>query len=516
MEKPDRSRTASPGGSATRECCPEPTCESGCKNNYFEGKRLTPDMFRVEQNYHVGRRHLLNRAIHGTGVVYGYALAIETGHAPQSAASRTLQVGPGLALDPCGRELVQAGSVPLGLESVIVLDAGGHRADKDRAFALGERNARKDGEGCWLLSVHYAELDSGQVRVPDPCECDAREWDRVCEAVRYSLRPISCKECCADEPCGLECGCCADGCRESERPSGDPERRGSSRCICDHLTDLPLPDDCCDPLCPIDEPCGRVRVDLAHGVSLACVGVVRDDCGDWTFADEVEACGPRRFVKRNDLLFELIRGCDLTRIVQFGWADWHRCDKEMPFDEFYGAMGAAGEPIEVIGAKADPESEYVTECFWVEFSRPVRKSTLLPDCVVFTIVGLDRENWRQVLRVPVTRIDTDCVPPKADDPADHARSARVVVDGKWVNDALHDPDDRTNLFFHPTTVEIEFRGDFIEDCNGQTVDINAHGRSTSMTGNGTPGGTFLSTFRVAPRAPNRPSRPEQVNKGASS
>ena len=45
-------------------------------------------------------------------------------------------------------------------------------------------------------------------------------------------------------------------------------------------------------------------------------------------------------------------------------------------------------------------------------------------------------------------------------------------------------------------VEIEIRGDYIVDCNGQTVDANAVGLSPSPTGNGTPGGTFLSTFRV--------------------
>ena len=58
-----------------RECC-DHTCTSGSRNNYFPGKRLTPDGLRIEQKYLVDRRHLLNRAIHGWGVVYGYAVAI--------------------------------------------------------------------------------------------------------------------------------------------------------------------------------------------------------------------------------------------------------------------------------------------------------------------------------------------------------------------------------------------------------------------------------------------------------
>ena len=47
------------------ECCSDAACDSGLRNNYFEGKRLTADAFRVEQDYLIDRRRLLNRAIHG-------------------------------------------------------------------------------------------------------------------------------------------------------------------------------------------------------------------------------------------------------------------------------------------------------------------------------------------------------------------------------------------------------------------------------------------------------------------
>src|SRR5262249_19587142 len=39
-----------------QKCCTELKCESGLRNNYFEGKRLTVDSFRVEQNYLLERR----------------------------------------------------------------------------------------------------------------------------------------------------------------------------------------------------------------------------------------------------------------------------------------------------------------------------------------------------------------------------------------------------------------------------------------------------------------------------
>src|SRR5687768_17352907 len=88
------------------ECCTESTCESGLRNNYFDGKLLTTNSFRVEQTYMMGRRQLLNRAIHGWGVVYGYELA--TSNDKQEVGQ--LKVGPGLALDKCGRELVETGT----------------------------------------------------------------------------------------------------------------------------------------------------------------------------------------------------------------------------------------------------------------------------------------------------------------------------------------------------------------------------------------------------------------------
>jgi hypothetical protein len=83
--------------------------------------------------------------------------------------------------------------------------------------------------------------------------------------------------------------------------------------------------------------------------------------------------------------------------------------------------------------------------------------------------------------------------------------ATIVVDGPWFWDTIKGGG---SIFQHRRTrVELEIRGDFIIDCNGQTVDANTFGTGTSPvpSGNGTPGGTFLSTFRVGP-APE-PVRP---------
>lgn len=514
------SRTQSPRA----ECCTDPDCGSGLRNNYYDGKRLTPDAFRVEQRYLVQRRHLLNRAIHGWGVVYGYAIAISpSDEGARAPRSRQLTIGAGLALDECGRELVEPGRA-ITLEDVIVVDERGRPIDGDALSAIMQKvRHTKDrmADVCWQLRAHYAEQGRDHVQVTDPCRCPQHEWDHVCEMVRYTLRPVPCDDCCAGTDCELTCDCASGGCCNAERSPYEATKghdgrqhaevlpgRGGCHCLCDHLTMLNPGDDCDDRLCEIEERCGNVHVDLAHGVPLACIAIERDDCG-WTFGGEVEACGPRRLVKRNDLLFDLIRGCDLTTITAFGWSAWHRRHEPVSFGEFSEALGPQGSS----------EDEYVTRDFWVQFSRPVRKATLRPDCFAMTALSAEREGgWWQTSRVPIVAVDTTMLPAEPGDPADCVRGARVVVDGSWIEDGVRG---RRSIFLGAETrIEIEVRGDFIIDCNGQPVDANALGLSTVRTGNGTPGGTFLSGFRVA-AAREEQDRPRPFdhadrNTGASS
>jgi len=198
----------------------------------------------------------------------------------------------------------------------------------------------------------------------------------------------------------------------------------------------------------------------------------------------VEACGPRRLVKRNDLLFDLIRGCDLTYIIDFGWKDWHRGQNPILFADFDKAFGQSQDP--------DP-FEFVTEKFSVRFSSPVRTNTLLPDCFAFTVWYFEpRDHAWEAFRVPILRVDTTDF--ESEVPPGHVWGGAIVVDADWILDGLRGPG---RLFERGETwIEIEVRGDFIVDCNGQTVDANAYGLSRARTGNGTPGGTFLSTFSV--------------------
>jgi len=531
------SRTRSP----LRDCCDD-KCPVGARNHYFLGKRLTPDSYRLEQSYGIERRRLINRAIHGWGVVYGFGLAIAGGDKTSRLEAGELQVKEGFALDQLGRELIQTRDIALTIDNLLILDGDGKPV-----WAKGpDLDERLEGfshnpEHCWRLSAHYAEQTIGPVDLKDPCSCDRREWDQICETIVYSIERIDCDDCCVPWKCTLHCCCTPDTlCCEERKASRDeivseqrslreefakrieeaddePELiaklradyerrlkelekrhrpideqvhpRGGCACLCQHLTGLELGDDCVR-LTDIGD---CIRADLAHGVPLACLQLARDKCDHWAISTIVDACGPRRLVKRNDLLFDLINGCDLTRIIEIGWAPWRFTEDKVPFHDFVEALGWQD-------SKGDPYEEYTTRDFWVRFSRPVRIDTLKPDAFQMIVMSDHGDDfWRRSYRVPVVAIDTGRIPAEQDDPPNYVRSARLVVGGLWLHNSVTDND--TIFAQGETFVEIWFHGDLVEDCLGQTVDANARGRALLPSGNGGPGDSLLSSFTVARRDP---------------
>jgi hypothetical protein len=219
------------------------------------------------------------------------------------------------------------------------------------------------------------------------------------------------------------------------------------------------------------------------------------DCDKFVFDSWVEACGPRRLVKRNDTLFDLIRGCDLTRISAIDWADWHRSRKLIEWDDFEASFGSVGESER--DRRGRPRQE-----------RSRRHLELLGGVLTAGKTGHrpgrllldDRVRGGARGRLGRGAPGTDTGPRHLGSPG-HARRvvtrATLIVDAGWVRDAVKG--DKTIFDEDPTAVEIEIRGDFIVHCNGQTVDANANGLTAAPIGNGTPGGTFFSSFHVQPR-----------------
>jgi len=477
----------------TDENCSDDHCPSGKRNRYFKSKYLKAKDFVIEQGYGIERRRLLNRAVLGWGVAYGFHLHVSQesadnpGQRHESAGHRLLRCGEGLALDRHGRELFRASAGPLAPGEILLLDGNGNPAEQP-----------PEG-GRFLLQAHYAEKGVDKIRIGESCDC--YEWDHLCETVIFSLRPL-CDEggCPGAEPPCPKCHCPPprELPREDLRQGGERAceggagiDRGPHRCLCEWLAHkdkhIPASPDC---LCDWN----GFAVALNDAVPLACVRVGFDPCGHPVFECVDDACKPRRLVKTNDLLFDLVRGCDLTRISGLSWAEWHRNGLSW---EGFEAMFPRPERGHEREERDRPEySRPVRTRFSVTFSGPVQIDTLTPECVAMTVLApQERTGWLETLRVPVTAIE--CEPPRAGDPQNTTREATLCVDADWCDDEIWD---RTSIFRRDETqVEIEIRGDLILDCCGQAVDANSVGRRATPSGNGTPGGTNISTFRVSAR-----------------
>ncbi|WP_296824590.1 hypothetical protein, partial [Sulfurovum sp.] len=89
-------------------------CTNGLKapvrNQYFYGKLLTVRDFENEQSYFIKKQRLINRYIHGEGVVCGLTV--------EKVDDNIVKIKSGIALDCCGREIV----VPEDVEKKIPTD----------------------------------------------------------------------------------------------------------------------------------------------------------------------------------------------------------------------------------------------------------------------------------------------------------------------------------------------------------------------------------------------------------
>ena len=500
--------------------CDGDGCVSGKRNRFFHQKIMRADEFRLEQAYGIERRRLVNRAVLGWGVVQGLGLeGVTSQHGrcddslapppwpvdetpqgdyaqqaqqPAAAAATeqtlpvpspgtavsagTLTVAPGLALDTYGREIVLVERIALSPDNTFLRTSG--------ASGCATESVANALPGRYVLAVHYAERRMGEAYVRDGCDCSRPEKNFVCETAVFSLRPLGECPCeCGEPPCP-HCDCACDACKTA--------LRATHACMCHWTTNA-----------KVAGPPGRLcdwngyEVDPHASVDLACVTLSTSDdkCKPLVFTAVDDACGPRRLVKNNQLLYDLMRGCDLTRIDRISWGAWHRSPDLMPWKTFTGLLGTA---------VANPDDQPTVKTgLHVHFSGPVQVRTVTPDCfaIRFIVTGEDT-GWYEKRLVPVVGVEPDARDPN--DPPDTTRGVALVVQSQWQQEVLQ----RANkLRTEPATVHVEVYGDFILACDGQAIDASARGFALwepegvttppEPSGNGSPGGTFLSVFRIA-------------------
>jgi hypothetical protein len=70
------------------------------RERFFDGQLLTAAEFEAEQRYHLEKRRLHNRMLHGFGVVDGLGVSVPDG------TDTAVVVSPGFALDRSGNEII--------------------------------------------------------------------------------------------------------------------------------------------------------------------------------------------------------------------------------------------------------------------------------------------------------------------------------------------------------------------------------------------------------------------------
>lgn len=461
------------------------TTTSATRNRFFRTKPMGAAEFRTEQDYFLERRWLINRSVHGWGVVAGYKLNGPRKRPedcdPDDAADKKNQavtLGAGLAFDRRGRELLLCAPTTLTEKNTFLVDPN-HPSET--------RSLKHAAPGLYVLRAHYAEQAFGDSLAAAQCGCDDIEKSFVCETVIFSVSHLCCDEpCpCAESECEHHCGCCEDSCACGGR--------GSHGCLCRWIADTSVS-------CESRALCmwKGFRIDPCDAVPLACITIERstNPCEPVSVACIDDDCGPRRLVKNNDLLYELARGCDLTRIEWISWGRWHRNPQRMPWPEFRALCGLA--------PTNEPDHKSVLTKLTVRFSGPVKQDTVTPDCfAVRFVVTHEDTGWSESRVAEIVAVVADA--PLSGDPAGTTRQVTLAVDPLWHNEvSAH----ASKFRREGATVEIDIYGDYILDCNGQSIDANAKGfalrempdgKTPQPSGNGTPGGTFLSVFRIDPR-----------------
>lgn len=470
-------------------------CVSGKRNRFYRGKAMKAEEFEAEQSYFIKRRRLINRAVSGWGVVYGFVInGVKKGRASVGTASPDpIQIGPGFALDQRGREIVVVDFIEIDATNTILLE----RCNGNKLCAVGIFDGLTDASssstasgsshsfksGKYLLRAHYAERAFGEANLPVDCCCEKPQRRYLCETVLFSLQLSG--ECpCGESGCSPKCACGPD-------KKCDAQSRGPHSCLCEWTTNKNA-SKALDHHLP-DERHG-VKFDAADGVPLAYVTLepTDDKCKPIHITVD-DDCGPRRLVKNNDLLYDLIRGCDLTRIESISWDKWHRVEGEMPWSEFMELL----EPTGKTDSNDVPLSEGVTD-FNIRFTGPVLAETVTPDCFKFRfVVASEDTGWLTMRTAPISAVH------KTLENVDsrYTREVFLCVAPSWLEEIKF----RSTIFkYEGAIVQIDVYGDFILDCHGQAVDANARGfalqnGNKDLGGNGFPGGTFRSIFRVEKR-----------------
>ena len=447
---------------------------------YRPGGKLSAEQLNAGQADALKRDRLVNMAMHGVGVAFGYE--VRTGaHGHIVIEDGCIHIGCGLAFDRYGRMLFWR---------------GGWLSFGDIVGCRPERGGR------YTLRLHYAETsESGDAF--DPCR-EGSDWVDRCVAFTLEAWCEPWNGCPPEPPCDA---CMTRGewiCARNGTHQGAVPMDAQLAYACAEIPDLAASD------------CGRVAYDPDAGLPLSCIEICdldqdKEDCDQrlgFCPCTPVESCRIRPVAYRNPLLRELIDGADMrpAKIESYSWADW-RMDcwddrHRVPFKAF---------KQRAMACQPDCPTDH-EKGFWVKFTCPVQRCTLHPLSVLMEIyIRENRPHYWKPLRIPieVRHLDEngEVLAEDADDEC--ARGLLICPLGDWIRYELEDENstildcaNRGQL----ARVEITLRGQIIRDCCGLMIDarppdIDADDTCGNRAGQARPGGDWISVFRVGPDGP---------------
>lgn len=470
--------------------------------NFAPRQLLTAKQLNVGLEDGLERQRLLNRALHGHGVVFGYGLVVDDDGVIVLERGG-IELTCGLALDHHGRMLYWQGG-RIGMRDIV--------------------GKLPTCEGTYTLCVHYAER-APQVDGCLPFSSDDTRWRD--QGVAFTLRP-DCDD--ADRGCTThpDGSCITHDDFVCQRTGGTPGSRSGT---------LPPSEDldwaCTEPgsLCPTDH--GNWGYDPAVCVPIACVRICdltrhgdddrpvnepspSEDSPPTSYEptpakpdprspgayepepedahrphpqeprcdprygfcpSKPEVCKVRPHVYRTPLLYELLNCCDvnLPRVRSVSWSPWleRGWDTAVPWSEFEHRMLSS------------------TDGFIIWFTKPIALSTLHPGNILLAAVYKEeRTDYWMAQRVPLQELR----PLQRD--GEYASGVQLVPEDDWIAAEITG---RRSTLFDGAQFEVTVRGQLLRDECGQMLDARPLDIHSDARCQGRPGGDFTTVFRVAPR-----------------
>ena len=408
------------------------------RNNYYFGKLMKAQDFEIEQSYFNRKRWLINRMVHGWGVVYGLDVK-------QIKDDLTkVSIEPGFAIDCCGREILVCEQKVISL--------------KPEEADCSEENRTVQGEPTkYSICLRFKECKterfpalylSGSCDQKEKCQFNRiNDWFeiKVVPFSKYDRTPFCPKKC---------------GCPNNEESPDNKKLKGNQdsldnksllhKCICDWLLKCP---DYCDSQCVV---LATVTLDNNY--------VIQD----------IDKYTERKLIYNNLLLYDLIN-CyhgDLPRVCNINW-DHNRSYTWNDFQKFV-TEGTKG--------------------LKVTFNKPMQLDTINKHTFqVAAITVEERTGYRLFRYIPADDISLN------DDATEATFTFEQDWAGDEVGDSDERSAPHSGLA-DGAEIEITLRGSSIFSADGKALDGSFDGNVPS--GTGTQGSDFVSWFSVESRYDN--------------